>query len=109
MDNMHNAELYGRVRPHKRGWRGDGRANATRACACGHAARAAAGQLRAIGSCPTLHADAARTAQVLRCNYAQPQKIRGGDAGFSTQPVWADADDYQERLEEAGMGVVADE
>jgi peptidyl-prolyl isomerase E (cyclophilin E) len=49
MDNMHNAELYGRV---------------------------------------------------LRCNYAQPMKIKGGEVGWSTQPVWADADEYQERLQE---------
>ena len=61
------------------------------------------------GQSSALRADAAPAAQVLRCNYAQPQKIKGGDAGFSTQPVWADADDYQERLEESGMGVVADE
>ena len=43
IDNMHNAELYGRV---------------------------------------------------LRCNFAQPMKIKGGDKGFSHQPVWADADDW---------------
>ena len=49
MDNMHNAELYGRV---------------------------------------------------LRCNYAQPQKNRGG--GGVNQPVWADADAYQEALEAEG-------
>ena len=48
IDNMHNAELYGRV---------------------------------------------------LRCNYAQPMKIKGGDKGFSHQPVWADADDWYERAE----------
>jgi peptidyl-prolyl isomerase E (cyclophilin E) len=51
MDNMHNAELYGRV---------------------------------------------------LRCNYAQPQKIRGGETGFSNQPVWADADTYQNALDAEG-------
>ena len=49
MDNMHNAELYGRV---------------------------------------------------LRCNMAQPQKIKGGELGWSTQPVWADADEYQVRLQD---------
>jgi peptidyl-prolyl isomerase E (cyclophilin E) len=49
MDNMHNAELYGRV---------------------------------------------------LRCNYAQPVKIKGGDAGFSTQPVWADAQEWEDRLQQ---------
>lgn len=48
IDNMHNAELYGRV---------------------------------------------------LRVNYAQPMKIKGGDKGWSHQPVWADADKYMEELE----------
>lgn len=48
IDNMHNAELYGRV---------------------------------------------------LRTNYAQPMKIKGGDKGFSHQAVWADADDWYERAE----------
>lgn len=43
IDNMHNAELYGRV---------------------------------------------------LRVNYAQPMKIKGGDKGWSHQAVWADADDW---------------
>mmetsp|Transcript_21311 Transcript_21311/g.52621 ORF Transcript_21311/g.52621 Transcript_21311/m.52621 type:complete len:142 (-) Transcript_21311:434-859(-) len=32
--------------------------------------------------------------RVLRCNYAQPPRIKGGEHGFSTQPVWADADQY---------------
>lgn len=27
-------------------------------------------------------------------NYAQPMKIKGGDKGWSHQPVWADADEY---------------
>ena len=108
MDNMHNAELYGRVRPHKRGWRGGGARKAPRtrvrvqpSCAGCCGPRPAAPHCTLTPRAPPR--------QVLRCNYAQPQKIRGGDAGFSTQPVWADADDYQERLEEAGMGVVADE
>lgn len=48
IDNMHNAELYGRV---------------------------------------------------LRVNYAQPMKIKGGDKGWSHQAVWADADDWFERQE----------
>jgi peptidyl-prolyl isomerase E (cyclophilin E) len=48
IDNMHNAELYGRV---------------------------------------------------LRTNYAQPMKIKGGEKGWSHQAVWADQDDYLERLE----------
>ena len=38
--------------------------------------------------------------QVLRCNFAQPQKSRGGESGWSAQPVWADADAYQEALVE---------
>ena len=46
IDNMHNAELYGRV---------------------------------------------------LRVNFAQPSKIKGGDRGWSSQPVWADTDDWYER------------
>lgn len=37
--------------------------------------------------------------RVLRVNYAQPMKIKGGDKGFSHQPVWADADDWYERAE----------
>ena len=32
--------------------------------------------------------------RVLRCNYAQPMKIKGGEQGWSHQPVWADADQY---------------
>jgi len=36
--------------------------------------------------------------RVLRVNYAQPAKIKGGDKGWSTQPVWADADKYIEEL-----------
>lgn len=32
--------------------------------------------------------------RVLRVNYAQPSKIKGGDKGWSTQAVWADADDW---------------
>lgn len=32
--------------------------------------------------------------RVLRVNYAQPNKIKGGDKGFATQAVWADADDW---------------
>jgi hypothetical protein len=31
---------------------------------------------------------------VLRVNYAQPNKIKGGDKGWSSQAVWADADDW---------------
>jgi peptidyl-prolyl isomerase E (cyclophilin E) len=30
----------------------------------------------------------------LQVNYAQPMKIKGGDKGWSHQPVWADADEY---------------
>jgi hypothetical protein len=41
---------------------------------------------------------------VLRVNYAQPMKIKGGDKGFSHLPVWADADQYmEERLAEAEL------
>ena len=32
--------------------------------------------------------------RVMRVNYAQPMKIKGGDKGWSHQPVWADADDW---------------
>lgn len=32
--------------------------------------------------------------RVLRVNYAQPMKIKGGDKGWSHQAVWADADDW---------------
>jgi hypothetical protein len=32
--------------------------------------------------------------RVLRVNYAQPMKIKGGDKGWAAQPVWADADDW---------------
>eukprot|EP00877_Chromochloris_zofingiensis_P002112 jgi/Chrzof1/11901/Cz06g14010.t1 len=37
-------------------------------------------------------------ARVLKVNYAQPMKIKGGDKGWSHQPVWADADKYMEEL-----------
>ena len=46
VDNMHNAELYGRV---------------------------------------------------LRVNFAQPMKIKGGDKGWSHQAVWADTDSWLDR------------
>lgn len=32
--------------------------------------------------------------RVLRVNYAQPNKIKGGDKGWAAQAVWADADDW---------------
>jgi hypothetical protein len=32
--------------------------------------------------------------RVLRVNYALPAKVKGGDKGWSTQAVWADADDW---------------
>ncbi len=35
----------------------------------------------------------------MQVNYAQPMKIKGGEKGFSHQPVWADADRYLEELE----------
>ena len=37
--------------------------------------------------------------KVLKVNIAQPQRIKGGDKGFSHQPVWADVDRYNEELE----------
>ncbi|MEW5310240.1 MAG: hypothetical protein WDW38_002056 [Sanguina aurantia] len=37
--------------------------------------------------------------KVLRVNFAQPMKIKGGDKGWSHQAVWADADRYMEELE----------
>ncbi len=52
-------------------------------------------------------ADVRCMSQVLRCNYAQPQKIKGGETGWSTQPVWADADAFQE-LSERGAGATAE-
>mmetsp|Transcript_33171 Transcript_33171/g.63673 ORF Transcript_33171/g.63673 Transcript_33171/m.63673 type:complete len:152 (-) Transcript_33171:487-942(-) len=58
MDNMHNAELYGRV---------------------------------------------------LRVNFAQPMKIKGGQQGWSHQPVWADADAYMENQMEEEEERVAKE
>ena len=39
--------------------------------------------------------------KVIRCNYAQPRAIKGGQQGWSAQPVWADADKYKEDVEEA--------
>ena len=32
--------------------------------------------------------------RIMRVNYAQPMKIKGGDKGWSHQAVWADADDW---------------
>ncbi|GMH40418.1 hypothetical protein BSKO_08322 [Bryopsis sp. KO-2023] len=34
--------------------------------------------------------------KVLKVNYAQPIRIKGGDKGWSHQPVWADTDKYLE-------------
>lgn len=110
MDNMHNAELYGRARQ----------------------------TTPLISPPPCSHAIGAEQTwplQVLRCNFAQPMKIKGGEAGFATQPgvrcavwkaaralqkrsslllgssfllttapelaVWADADEYMDKLQEA--------
>mmetsp|Transcript_9356 Transcript_9356/g.41058 ORF Transcript_9356/g.41058 Transcript_9356/m.41058 type:complete len:135 (+) Transcript_9356:16-420(+) len=51
--------------------------------------------------------------KVLRCNYAQPRAIKGGNQGWSAQPVWADADKYKEDVQEAkkeeGGGMAAAE
>ncbi len=30
-------------------------------------------------------------------NFAQPSKIKGGDLGWASQPVWADTDDWYEK------------
>jgi len=35
--------------------------------------------------------------RVLRVNYAQPMKIKGGDKGWSHQAVWADTDSWLDR------------
>lgn len=37
--------------------------------------------------------------RVLKVNFAQPMKIKGGDKGWSHQPVWADTDKYLEEVE----------
>ncbi len=103
MDNMHNAELYGRVRRRVR----------LRVCVFVRTRRLRVSP-GGVSTAPATHTRRALTrsslarTQVLRCNYAQPQKIKGGEAGWSNQPVWADADDYQERLQqqEAEAGVV---
>jgi len=38
--------------------------------------------------------------RVLTVNYAQPQKIKGGEQGWASQPVWADADTWFERQQQ---------
>lgn len=35
--------------------------------------------------------------RVLTVNYAHPNKIKGGDKGWASQPVWADKDDWYEK------------
>jgi peptidyl-prolyl isomerase E (cyclophilin E) len=48
--------------------------------------------------------------RTIRCNYAQPPKIKGGDAGFATAPVWADVDAYAaEKEKEEERDDAADE
>ncbi|KAG2497432.1 hypothetical protein HYH03_004587 [Edaphochlamys debaryana] len=37
--------------------------------------------------------------RVLKVNYAQPMKIKGGDKGWSHLPVWADTDRYIDELD----------
>lgn len=37
--------------------------------------------------------------RVLKVNFAQPMKIKGGDKGWSHQAIWADADSYMQELE----------
>eukprot|EP00898_Chlorokybus_atmophyticus_P006164 jgi/Chlat1/6549/Chrsp45S06012 len=38
--------------------------------------------------------------RVLRVNYAQPIRIKGGEAGWASQAVWADADTWVERQQQ---------
>ncbi|CAI5474761.1 unnamed protein product [Closterium sp. Yama58-4] len=38
--------------------------------------------------------------RVLTVNIAQPQKIKGGEQGWASQPVWADADTWFERQQQ---------
>jgi peptidyl-prolyl isomerase E (cyclophilin E) len=76
--------------------------------------------LKAI-HCPSLPSDDAEAAidnmhngelygRVLRVNYAQPMKIKGGDKGWSHQPVWADADDwYEKQLAEEDLKKMEDD
>ena len=48
-----------------------------------------------INPAPYLAASSAELyGRVLRVNYAQPTKIKGGDKGWASQAVWADADDW---------------
>jgi peptidyl-prolyl isomerase E (cyclophilin E) len=35
--------------------------------------------------------------RVLKVNFAQPTRIKGGDKGWASQPVWADTDDWYEK------------
>jgi len=35
--------------------------------------------------------------RVIRCNFALPQKIKGGEKGVSHQAVWKDSDNWYER------------
>lgn len=34
---------------------------------------------------------------MLRVNFAQPTKIKGGDKGWASTAVWADTDDWYEK------------
>mmetsp|Transcript_44595 Transcript_44595/g.74412 ORF Transcript_44595/g.74412 Transcript_44595/m.74412 type:complete len:165 (+) Transcript_44595:285-779(+) len=48
--------------------------------------------------------------RVLRVNFAQPMKIKGGEKGWSHQPVWADADTYMEtQMEDQAEKVEAED
>ncbi|KAG0584720.1 hypothetical protein M758_3G231400 [Ceratodon purpureus] len=38
--------------------------------------------------------------RVLTVNFAQPQKIKGGEQGWASQAVWADADTWFERQQQ---------
>lgn len=35
--------------------------------------------------------------RTLKVNFAAPNKIKGGDKGWASQPVWADVDSWQEK------------
>lgn len=38
--------------------------------------------------------------RVLTVNYAQPIRIKGGEQGWASQPIWADADTWFERQQQ---------
>ena len=36
--------------------------------------------------------------RTLKVNYSHPNKVKGGDKGWASQPVWADVDEWQEKM-----------